>query len=167
MQKFNQIGVFVVFVSSCSCSCLFRWKIPKTYCSSSYTGSICVCKIGKILCVRNSKIHTVCKTFFFQKINKFICFTCARNIIVSRNSESFVCARKLRTKWRQSVYSAFYRMSQVRFCFFHSPSSPYQTRTLFCTPIRVGFHAKIQGSVFSSRFCTVRVIFILFIDRVI
>ena len=30
MQKFNQIGVFVVFVSSCSCSCLFRWKIPKT-----------------------------------------------------------------------------------------------------------------------------------------
>ena len=114
MQKFNQIGVFVVFVSSCSCSCLFRWKIPKTYCSSSYTGSICVCKIGKILCVRNSKIHTVCKTFFFQKINKFICFTCARNIIVSRNSESFVCARKLRTKWRQSVYSAFYRTSWFR-----------------------------------------------------
>ena len=50
--------------------------------------SICVCKIGKIMCVRNSKIHKVCKTLFFQKTKSY----------VSPVRESFVCARKFRTK---------------------------------------------------------------------
>ena len=89
MQKFNQIGVFVVFVSSCSCSC-FSLKNSKNI----VRRSICVCKIGKILCVRNSKIHTVCKTFFFQKINKFICFTWVRETSLFRETAKVLFARE-------------------------------------------------------------------------